>query len=106
MVLLEFDYGMLETALKRAYETVKSRHAKDKGLDAGCAKQNLLQKLGSVARGVNDVRRAGEPASQSDSTNLSMSQLESLAATLRSKHRPRTSPTVSPIVAAHQAGLA
>jgi hypothetical protein len=47
-VLLEFDYGMLETALKRAYETVKSRHAKDKGLDAGCATQNLLQKLGSV----------------------------------------------------------
>ena len=72
-MLLEFDYGMLETALKRAYETVKSRHAKDKGLDAGCATQNLLQKLGSVARGFNDVkRRAGEPASQSDSTNLSM----------------------------------
>jgi hypothetical protein len=26
-VLPEFDDGMLETALKRAYETVKSRHA-------------------------------------------------------------------------------
>ncbi len=73
-VLLEFDNGMLETALKRAYETVKSRHAKDKGFDTGCPTQNLLQKLGSVARGFNDVkRRAGEPASQSDSTNLSMS---------------------------------
>jgi len=54
-VLLEFDYGKLETSLERACDTVKSRHSKD--FDADSATQKRLEKLASVARGFDDVKR-------------------------------------------------
>ena len=62
-VLLEFDYGKLGRRLKRAYETVNSRHANDpKAIDAGGDTRKLLQKLERVTRDFDKaIGRASPP---------------------------------------------
>ena len=63
-VLFEIDYGALEQMLTKAYGTVLSRYSMDqkngraeKGFDANRATQELLQKLATVAKGFDEVKR-------------------------------------------------
>jgi hypothetical protein len=56
-VLLGFDYGALEASLKRARDTVHSRHAKDNAFHTNRVTEKLLEKLASVARGFDDVKQ-------------------------------------------------